>query len=286
MRVRPPPPALVSRYTYRQSLSMRHLFYDSLSYRATQASLTKRNQDKGIYRHLIKRTSRLCARQGCGETFTSIVTDPKQYCSRSCAAKVNNSKRIWSEEVKKKIALSMFGKPHPLKGILKVPRHKAFCANPNCGKEFAYERHRTRKFCSNSCLIQVIGHQTTSPKASRGKAGIRPDISSSIYFYSRWEANIARLYTFLRIQWVYAPTSFDIGNQVYTPDFYLPETDTYVEVKNFMGEYSKKRDFKFRQKYPHLRLEMILKEAYLELEKNYSSQIAFWEYKNSKFEHK
>ena len=71
---------------------------------------------------------------------------------------------------------------------------------------------------------------------------------------------------------------------MYTPDFYLPETDTYVEVKNFWGEYSRIRDEKFRAVHKHLKLEVILKEKYLALEEQYASLIPAWEYKNSKFE--
>jgi predicted nuclease of restriction endonuclease-like RecB superfamily len=131
--------------------------------------------------------------------------------------------------------------------------------------------------------MKVTGARVTSPKASRGKAGIRKDVDATIYFYSRWEANMARLYTHLGISWVYAPTSFDIGGQMYTPDFYLPQTATYIEVKNFWSGYSRRRDEKFRAAYPDIRLEVILKDQYLELEARYAAFIPNWEYKNSRF---
>ena len=95
---------------------------------------------------------------------------------------------------------------------------------------------------------------------------------------------MARLYAYLNIKWQYAPKAFDIGNQMYTPDFYLPETDTYVEVKNFWWKYSIERDKKFRKRYKHVRLDVILKDEYLKLEKQYATSIPAWEYKNSKFE--
>jgi hypothetical protein len=94
---------------------------------------------------------------------------------------------------------------------------------------------------------------------------------------------MARLYTYLGVKWEYAPRSFDIGEQNYTPDFYLPEIDTYVEVKNFWGEYSRIRDKKFRATHPALNLKVILKEEYLELEQRYAHRILRWEYKNSVF---
>lgn len=136
-------------------------------------------------------------------------------------------------------------------------------------------------YCSSACAMKVVGGKPTSPKASRGKAGIRKDISPSIYFHSRWEANIARVYNHLGIAWQYEPHTFDIGGQMYTPDFYLPERDMYVEVKNFWWRYSKERDRKFRARYPHVQLEVISKEEYQALEQQYADAVAHWEYKSS-----
>lgn len=263
---------------------MRRPFYDSPAYRKKQAELTKANQDKGLYKHLEKRVTRLCAREECGHTFLTAFTSPKRYCSRSCAATINNSKRKWSDSTKEKIARSLTGALSPYKGVIKVPRLETCCANPSCGKTFLYKRHRPRRFCSIKCAMRITGGRPTSPKASRGKAGIRRDISESLYFYSRWEANMARLYSYLGIVWRYTPKSFDIGGQMYTPDFYLPGKNTYVEVKNFWSEYSRVRDAKFRKTYKNIRLEVVLKENYLELEKRYAQYIPNWEYKNSPFE--
>ena len=95
---------------------------------------------------------------------------------------------------------------------------------------------------------------------------------------------MARLYTYLGVQWVYAPTSFDLNGQTYTPDFYLPEYDTYIEIKNFWWKYSVERDKKFRKLYPTLKLEIILKKDYLVIEEEYSSLIENWEYRNSPFD--
>lgn len=94
---------------------------------------------------------------------------------------------------------------------------------------------------------------------------------------------MARLYSLQNIAWEFEPRAFDIGGQMYTPDFYLVKTDTYVEVKNFWGRYSRIRDTKFREVYPTLNLQVILKDEYLLLEKKYADLIPNWEYKNSEF---
>lgn len=260
---------------------MRLTFYDSPGYRSKQAAITKANAARGVYDHLKKQERRRCARTECGKVFTATPSNPKKFCGSSCAAKVNNIGRSWPVRVKRKIARSMMGKAGPMKGIQKVPRLTGVCANPKCNKVFTYERHKKRKFCSVHCNMVVTGSRPTSPKASRGKAGIRNDISPTIYFYSRWEANIARLFTYQGMRWEYSPVSFDIGGQMYTPDFYLPDSDTFIEVKNFWGEYSRNRDTKFRKTHPTVILKVLLKEEYLQLEEKYARLIPQWEYKYS-----
>lgn len=68
-------------------------FYNSLLYRDKQAVITKANWEKGLYNSLFKQEKRECARIGCGAFFEVKQSDRKKFCSSSCAAKVNNSKR-------------------------------------------------------------------------------------------------------------------------------------------------------------------------------------------------
>lgn len=261
---------------------MRFSFYDSPEYKKTQSEITKRKHGEGVYEHPKRQVARTCEGKGCTHVFVVQSKDPKRFCSRSCAATYNNSRRQLSAETKQKISNSLTGKKYPSRrGVTRVPRVESICQNPLCGRVFTHERYRERVYCSNDCAMQVVGSRPTSPKASRGKSGIRPDIDPDIYFYSRWEANMARLYNYLSIPWLYAPKTFDIGGQTYTPDFYLPESNTYVEVKNYWNDYSRIRDMKFRESYPELLLEIVLKDEYLALEKKYAHLILAWEYKNS-----
>lgn len=258
-------------------------FYDSLDYRERQSVITKYNHALGIYEHLKKKQVRTCKYSNCHRNFFAKPHSPKRFCTRSCAGKENSPKRAMSESVKQKIRLALKGRESPFKGIIKVQREERTCQRSQCSKSFMVERWRNVRFCSVTCAMKVTGARPTSPKASRGKAGIRKDISSTIYFYSRWEANMARLYTYLGISWVYAPMTFDIGGHTYTPDFYLPHKNTYVEVKNFWNEYSRVRDERFRKKYRNLSLKVILKDEYLDFERNFSRYIIGWEYATSPF---
>jgi hypothetical protein len=259
-------------------------FHNSIEYKKKQSAITKEKWRKGVFDFRYKKEKRICAREGCNHTFEVIPSNPKIYCCNNCSAKVNNKKRgALSENTKKKIRDALKGRPNPYKGIKKVPMVEVICANPKCKKVFLQDRWQKRKFCSKKCAIEVIGGRPTSPKAARGKAGIRKDINETIYFYSRWEANFARLCNHLDIEWVHQPKTFDLGSQKYTPDFYLPNYDLYIEVKNFLWKYSKIRDEKFRKFYPNIELTLLLKKDYLVLQSRYSHLIKYWEYKNSPF---
>ncbi|MCK4454021.1 hypothetical protein KAU51_01570 [Candidatus Parcubacteria bacterium] len=201
-------------------------FYQSKKYKEKQSAIIKENWRKGLFDFHFKREERVCAREGCHRIFKVIPSDPKIYCSKNCAARVNNVKGgSRPDKIKLKIAKALKGRKNPHKGTKRVPRIETICANPRCKKIFLREPWVNRKFCSNKCVMEVISRRPTSPKAARGKAGIRTDISKTIYFYSRWEANVARLFEYLGIKWIHQAKTFDLVSQTYTPDFYLPERD-------------------------------------------------------------
>lgn len=260
---------------------MPHSFYQDPGYKNKQSLITKRSWLLGQHDSLIKPlVKNFCQNPQCGKQYyiKPHYLQNRKYCSRRCAALVNNSKRTTSEETKLKLSRIMKGKhlkhPRPL-----LPRLEVICQNPSCKKTVLLPPWlaRRQKYCSNSCAMKVIGGQTTSPKASKGKPGIRSDIDPNICFYSTWEANIARVFSLVSLKWQYAPKVFNLGKHTYRPDFYLPRHNTFIEVKNFMNPYSKERDKLFREKLPHLKLELILKPDYLKIKREYQPLIDNWE---------
>ncbi|MBP9718987.1 MAG: hypothetical protein KBD46_00805 [Candidatus Levybacteria bacterium] len=255
-----------------------NLFYSDILYKQKQAEISKNNWKKGLYASLITPLeTRNCKNTRCTKSFLIKPWDPKKFCSRSCAATFNNTNRIHSKETKNKIAFAMQKYTSPFKGVEKVTRVIKICFN--CKKEFKVLPYlaKKRKFCSNACVMYVVGRLTTSPKASKGKPGIRIDIDPTICFYSTWEANIARVFTLVGIDWQFGPTIFDLDGHTYRPDFYLPEDNMYIEVKNFMAPYSLQRDTSFRKKFPNIKLEVLGKKEYKEIEEYYKPLIDHWE---------
>lgn len=128
------------------------------------------------------------------------------------------------------------------------------------------------------------GHTSDENTYSRCRRGIREDLG--IFFRSRWEANIARLLNKFNILWQYEPHRFkypdnEDGILSYCPDFYLPDSDIWLEIKGWMDETSIKRIAMFKEYYPeeYKKLVIVDEPLYLELEKQYAGDIPNWEYK-------
>lgn len=252
-------------------------FYKSAEYRAKQSAITRAQWRLGKFEVIRKIEVRRCLRSECINDFSVQQSNPKKFCSRRCAALVNSPGRHHDVSTKLRISTSLTGRKYPNRP--KEPPRFSLCLY--CWKEFKWRYWRAAanpiKYCSVSCLMKDVGSRPTSPRAARAKAGIRPDLGDC-YFFSRWEANYARVLNFLGKKWIFQPKIFRLTNQNYTPDFYLPEDDTYIEIKNFLSDYSAKRDSEFRKLYPGLKLKLILKDEYLVIQKRFASKIKTWEY--------
>ena len=101
-------------------------FYSMEYHKQEQSLLTKLSWERGDHDFLRKSVTRTCNRSGCHNTFKTIPSDPKRYCSQSCAAIVNNKKKIYP------------------------PKEKRFCLNCN---GILVNRYKI-KYCSNKCQFE------------------------------------------------------------------------------------------------------------------------------------
>lgn len=89
------------------------------------------------------------------------------------------------------------------------------------------------------------------------------------------EAEFARLLDFYGVRWVYEPHSFPLRFQedgqlleAFTPDFYLPDYDTYVELttlRQSLITYKNRKLRLMREQYPAVTVKLINKRDYLRL---------------------
>jgi hypothetical protein len=93
------------------------------------------------------------------------------------------------------------------------------------------------------------------------------------------ERQFARLLDFYRIEWEYEPRSFDLerdrdGNviQQFTPDFYLPAYDLYIEITTMNQKLVTRKNRKVRrlmELYPDVKCKIFYQRDYLSLVTKY-----------------
>lgn len=103
--------------------------------------------------------------------------------------------------------------------------------------------------------------------------------SERVRFAHASERQFARLLDFYQIGWEYEPTSFPIGwdregvvVQRFTPDFYLPEFDLYIEITTLNQKLVTKKNRKvrrLRERYPEIRCKIFYQRDYLSLVTKY-----------------
>lgn len=79
----------------------------------------------------------------------------------------------------------------------------------------------------------------------------------STWMRSSYEISFAKWLDENHIKWLYESKTFDLGNTTYTPDFYLPENDTYIEIKGFWRDDAKKKFNLFKKQYSKIKIEIL-----------------------------
>ena len=156
-------------------------FYSSQDYKKKQSEIAKTNWKKGRYNSLLGPTkTRVCKNILCQKTFQVKSYSSKLFCSRGCSVHTHNLGRRLSASTKLRISKAILSLPKTFWQKKELPKVKLTCRR--CKKIFEVTPYleKRRKYCSNPCAIKTIGSRTTSPKASKGKSGIRNDISPDI----------------------------------------------------------------------------------------------------------
>ena len=91
------------------------------------------------------------------------------------------------------------------------------------------------------------------------------DYYKDIWMRSIWEIAYAEYLDKNNIEWLYENKRFNLGNTTYTPDFYLPEFDTYIEIKGYWRKNAKVKFKNFKKQYPKTRIKVLMKPELHEL---------------------
>jgi hypothetical protein len=96
-----------------------------------------------------------------------------------------------------------------------------------------------------------------------------------VRFAHNSERQLAKLLDFYFIEWEYEPTTFDIAwdrsgrpTQRFSPDFYLPDFDLYIEITTLNQKLVTKKNRKARRLmdlYPDVKCRILYQRDYLHL---------------------
>ena len=127
----------------------------------------------------------------------------------------------------------------------------------------------------NAQLHQLTaGFPVTSSEAlpsQTGSPGIPQDLIRPVSFFHPSEEEFARLLDFYKIGWMYEPRSFplrwnnDRVEEMFTPDFYLPELDLYIELTTLKQDLLREKKRKMRlmkELYPEVNIKLLNKRDY------------------------
>jgi hypothetical protein len=115
------------------------------------------------------------------------------------------------------------------------------------------------------------------------KAGVEAETqvlkSDTVKFAHASERQFARLLDFYQIDWEYEPRSFDLERdkqghviQRFTPDFFLPQYDLYIEITTLNQKLVTKKNRKIRklrELYPGINCKIFYQRDYLSLVTKY-----------------
>jgi len=99
------------------------------------------------------------------------------------------------------------------------------------------------------------------------------------HFANSSEEECAKILDYYRIPWMYEPRTFVLerdaeGNviEAFTPDFYLPEQDLFIELTTMKQAHVTKKNMKIRkigEKFPEVNIKLFYKKDFLKLAQKY-----------------
>ena len=104
-----------------------------------------------------------------------------------------------------------------------------------CNKDFQRIDTRATTFCGKECQYKAQSSGTIEIPSS-GRMGFRKDLNPKYFFKSSLEADYARYCDAIGKTYIYEHKTFEVEMEkgvvkMYTPDFYHPDDDQYVETK-------------------------------------------------------
>lgn len=203
-------------------------------FKISKRELTKLRKLYGLERKYLEFTTN-CGFCGKSHTYTGLKEKEVYFCNIKCSVSI----RKHSDETKKKIS-------DKLKNTLKSKfiKKEKFCLK--CNKDMSDKKNK--KFCSRSCSMSFHNNLRRKELSDRRIEYLQ---NSNIKWFDtyntngklikvqgKWEVEFALSCNRLGINYDRKSVNINEYNK-YTPDFYLPDLDLYVEIKGYLYEKDK-----------------------------------------------
>jgi len=230
---------------------------------------------------------RVCA--DCGAALKSKVL--KTLRCKACAARITSNPS--KPGARAKISRAHMGR-QPWN--YKVDAANPFYANWLSSLRRGHEKYRGKSFeeifgreraaelrAKMSARFKGAGNpmygRSHTGRTAYSAAGFRQDLGH--YVRSSWEADFARVLKYLGVQYQYEARRFtllraDGATLTYAPDFLVPESGCFYEIKGWMDDRSAEKIRLFREQYPAETLIIIDKTQFAELQMRYGDLVE-WE---------
>ena len=110
----------------------------------------------------------------------------------------------------------------------------------------------------------------------RAYSGLEPP-----QFANEAELECAKILDYYGVPWAYEPRTFVLEedeqgrvNEAFTPDFYLPEQDLYLEVTVMKQSLVTRKNRKLRERYPEVKVKLFYKRDIERLAQRYHLDLA------------
>ena len=236
--------------------------------------------------------------QQCNKTYylkDSSKIKRSKYCSNPCkytASRINDLYPNKNERYARKHGITKFGSPEYLQKMSETT--KVGMQKPEAQKKMHAKRSPLSNDHKSKISKKLAGRMPSNMQFSNNgyghfQNGDYENSKGTMYFRSKWEANIALYLDFLVVHgdvasWEFEPEYFVFdqirhGTTRYLPDFKVTNKDgtvEYWEVKGYMDARSKTKLKRMKKYYPQIKLVLLDKDVYNSIKKNFGKLLKFY----------
>lgn len=125
-----------------------------------------------------------------------------------------------------------------------------------CGCSFTIKEHRIfylryiPKVCSIECFVELLKTGNEISLIEDMVSCIRKDLYIQNNYKSSWEVEFSKFLISKKIEFLYEPFAFNVfKDNYYVPDFYLPKSGIFIEVKGKWENQAKNKFLSFINKF-------------------------------------